>query len=166
MIRARKSVHFFIITKRVLRIGACLPPDWGEGWGNVSIGATAENQKRLDQRLDEFLALPLKHRFLICEPMLGNIDAEKYLATGKIQRVIAGGESGPEARELDYGWVLNLREQCLRTRTDFVFKQTGANFIKDGKRYRLERALQMPQARRARIDLSWEKNDEGGTRMG
>ena len=98
--------------------------------------------------------------------MLGNVDAEKYLATGKIQQVIAGGESGPEARELDYDWVLNLREQCLRTRTDFHFKQTGANFIKDGKRYRLERALQMPQARRARIDLSWEKDDEGGTRMG
>lgn len=58
MIRARKNIHFFIITKRVLRIGVCLPPDWGEGWGNVSIGATAENQKRLDQRLENFRRCP------------------------------------------------------------------------------------------------------------
>ena len=30
-IRARPDVSFSIITKRILRMGECLPPDWGDG---------------------------------------------------------------------------------------------------------------------------------------
>lgn len=35
----------------------------------------------------------------------------------------------------------------------FYFKQTGANFIKDGKQYKVPREIQMTQAREANIDL-------------
>ena len=134
MIRQRSDVNFNIITKRVLRIRSCLPEDWGDGWENVAIGATVENQRRAEERLDEFLMLPI---------------------------VIVGGESGASARTLDYSWVLTLREECLRTGTGFHFKQTGARFVKDGKLYNIERLLQMPQARRAGIDIPPRDNLDG-----
>lgn len=35
IIRQRKDVRFFLLTKRAHRIAACLPPDWGDGWENV-----------------------------------------------------------------------------------------------------------------------------------
>ena len=63
IMRQRPDINYNIITKRVLRIKDCLPCDWGEGWENVSIGATIENQKRADERMDEFLSLPIKSRF-------------------------------------------------------------------------------------------------------
>ncbi len=34
----------------------------------------------------------------------------------------------------------------------FCFRQTGANFVKDGKRYRIPRKLQHAQARKANIN--------------
>ena len=67
--------------------------------------------------------------------------------------VVCGGESGDAARECRYEWVLSLREQCAASGTPFVFKQTGANFVKDGKRYAIPRKYQMEQARKAGIDL-------------
>lgn len=161
MMRLRSDVDFSIITKRVLRIRSCLPGDWGDGWENVAIGATVENQRRAEERFDEFLMLPVKRKFLVCEPLLGPLRLERWLKTGKIERVVVGGESGASARTLDYAWVLTLREECLRTGTGFHFKQTGARFVKDGKLYNIERLLQMPQARRAGIDIPPRDNLDG-----
>ena len=151
-IRARPDVSFTIITKRILRMGVCLPPDWGAGYANVEVGLTCENQRRAEERMGEFLRLPIRSRFVICEPLLGAVDLSPWL-DARIAEVVAGGESGANAREMRYEWVLSLRGQCLRAGVGFHFKQTGANFVKDGRRYRLERALQMPQAKKAAIDL-------------
>ena len=152
MIRARPDVSFTIITKRILRMADCLPADWGEGYENVEIALTCENQRRADERMDAFLSLPIRRRFIVCEPMLGPIDLGRRL-DGRVRVVVAGGESGPNARELRYEWVLSLREQCREAGVGFYFKQTGANFVKDGLRYRIERRLQMAQAKKAKIDL-------------
>ena len=59
-----------------------MPPDWEDGWDNVTICSTCENQDRADYRLPIFLSLPIKQREIICEPMIGEINMEKYLATG------------------------------------------------------------------------------------
>ena len=151
-IRARPDVSFSIITKRIVRAAECLPPDWGAGYENVEIGVTCENQRRASERMDVFLRLPVRRRFVICEPLLGPVDLSPWL-DGRVAEVVAGGESGPEAREMRYEWVLELREQCRRAGVGFHFKQTGANFVKDGRRYRVERRLQMAQAKKAGIDL-------------
>lgn len=42
---------FYIITKRIDRFMDCIPADWGDGWGNVTICSTCENQDRADYRL-------------------------------------------------------------------------------------------------------------------
>ena len=152
MIRERSDVEFTIITKRVLRVAECLPEGWGDGFLNVRLLATMENQRRVDERLGEFLALPFRRKGIICEPLLGEIDFRGAL-DGRIESVTVGGESGPEARELRFEWVLSIREQCAAAGVAFGFKQTGANFVKDGRRYRVPRKFQHSQARLANIDL-------------
>lgn len=151
IIKYRSDVNFFIITKRILRVRALLPADWGEGYPNVTIACTAENQKRADERLPEYLDLPIKNKIIICEPLLGPINLKGYLSGG-ISGVIAGGESGEEARTSNYDWFLALRAQCVEAGVPFTFKQTGAHFIKDGKLYNIPRALQHKQAAKAAIN--------------
>ena len=152
MIRERNDLEFCIITKRIDRFEKCIPEDWGDGWDHVTICSTCENQDRANYRLPIFLSLPIKHREIISEPMLGEIHIGKYLETGLIEHVTCGGESGPNARPCNYEWILAVREECIRYGVSFFFKQTGALFVKDGKTYHVERRLQMEQARKAGIN--------------
>lgn len=152
MIKLRSDLNFLFITKRIDRFLSNLPCDWGDGYDNVIVGCTCENQDRADYRLSIFLSLPIKHRIIICEPLLENLDLTNYLSN-KIERVVVGGESGSKARICDYSWVLNIREQCQNFGVSFWFKQTGARFRKDGKVYYISRKLQHHQARKANINL-------------
>lgn len=152
MVKKRQDLNFFIITKRIERFNVSLPDDWKDGYDNVTICSTCENQKMADERLPILLNLPIKHREIIHEPMLEEINIEKYLQSNKIEMVTCGGESGPNARECNYNWILNTRNQCLKYNVPFYFKQTGAKFIKDNKLYNIERKEQMKQARKANID--------------
>ena len=151
MIRERWDLNFHFITKRIHRFHECVPSDWGEGYPNVKIGCTAENQDRADYRLPIFLNAPIRSRFIILEPLLGPVNIRPYLTSG-IASVTVGGESGENARPCRYEWVLDLREQCMEAEIPFTFKQTGANFIKDGKRYSIPRKLQHAQAKKAGIN--------------
>ncbi len=152
MIRERADLDFFFITKRIDRLAQCLPADWGEGYPNVSIGCTVENQERADYRLPIFLSAPTRRKTIICEPLLGPVDLRPYLGPGIVQ-VVAGGESGPDARPCNYDWILALRDACAAAGVSFYFKQTGARLIKDGKLYHIPRRLQHAQARKAGINL-------------
>lgn len=154
MIRARPDLHFTIITKRIHRFRVMLPEDWGTGYENVTILCTCEDQQRADDRLPLFLELPIRHREIIAEPLLGKINFDSYLSSGKIAAVTCGGESGDNARTCEYDWILEIRQQCVAHGVRFHFKQTGANFRKGGKCYRIERKLQLSQARRAGIDYA------------
>ena len=84
--------------------------------------------------------------------MLGPINLRPWLGP-EITQVVAGGESGPNARPCRYEWVLDLRQQCIEAGVPFLFKQTGAKLIKDGKLYQIPRKLQHSQARRANINF-------------
>ena len=107
-----------------------LPEDWGEGYKNVHICCTCENQYMADKRLPIFLELPIRHKSIIHEPMLGPINIERFLEKyGKeIDQVVCGGESGDEARLCDYAWIMDTMCQCVKYEVPFHFKQTGANF--------------------------------------
>ena len=154
LMRARPDLTFFIITKRILRFEACLPPDWGAGYPNVIIGCTMENQRQCDIRFPVFNAIPASGKFVICEPLLGPIRMAEYLAEQKVQFVTVGGESGPNARVCDYDWVLDIRRQCVENQIPFRFKQTGRLFKKDGKVYTVLRKYQHSQARKAGINTT------------
>lgn len=152
MIKMRSDAEFLIITKRIHRFYDCIPDDWGSGYDNVHICCTCENQDRADFRLPIFRDLPIKKKSVICEPLLEQIDLSPYLSKD-ITQVVAGGESGINARICRYEWILKLRQQCLENHVDFYFKQTGAKFVKDGKLYLLPRKLHHSQAKSAGINL-------------
>ena len=153
MIRQRQDIHFIIITKRIHRFAECIPHDWGDGWDNVTICCTCENAPTAEYRLPIFASLKIRHKEIVCEPLLSEIDLSGYL--GSVERVTAGGESGNEARLCRYEWILDIRRQCVESGTSFYFKQTGAYFEKDGRYYRIKRALQHSQARRAGINIEF-----------
>lgn len=145
-----------LFTKRIDRLAECLPPDWGEGYENVIIGCTVENQDRADARLPLLLELPIRHRTVIAAPLLTALDLREYLDPEKIEELTASGESGREARPCHYEWILSLREQCVEKGIPFQFHQTGANFVKDGRVFRIPRREQTAQARKAGIDYKIE----------
>lgn len=87
--------------------------------------------------------------------MLEQIDIRKYLATGKIEGVTCGGESGPEARICDFAWILDSMEQCVEYDVPFWFKQTGARFKKGDKLYLIDRKDQMSQAQKAGVSYKY-----------
>ena len=152
IIRIRDDCSFYFFTKRIDRLEKCLPHDWADGWDHVAIGCTVENQDRADYRLPIFLSLPIKHRLVIVAPMIGPIDIQRYLNPEEIEEVSAGGESGRYARPLDFNWVLNLREQCVKRNVPFGFHQTGSYLVKDGKQFHIPREHQHSQARKANVD--------------
>ena len=108
------------------------------------------NKKNADKKLSVFEKLPIKHKCITAQPLLEKIDIEKYL--DDIELVVVGGESDQYARLLDYDWVLDIRQQCIRKNVKFTFKQTGAKLKKDGKVYRIERKYQHTQAKKANIN--------------
>ena len=51
----------------------------------------------------------------------------------RLDWVIVGGESGPEARPMHPNWARELRDQCVAAGVSFFFKQWGG-WGADGKR--------------------------------
>ena len=157
MMRERSDCMFYFFTKRIERLNFKVPD-------NVIVGCTCENQKMADYRLPIFKKLGIKYKTIILAPMLEKMDVSKYLGSD-IYEVNVSGESGsyPEiraqirarqVRALNYDWVLDIRNQCIKANVNFGFHQTGARFIKDGKEYRIERKYQISQAKKANIDFT------------
>lgn len=124
-----------------LQVGAFL---LGKPLPNVWLGVTVENQKYADLRIDRLLRTPAAVRFLSCEPLLGPVSLHRYMpdAWGEgclhnprdrrtsttlptVDWVIAGGESGPDARPMHISWARSLRDQCVASHVAFHFKQWG-----------------------------------------
>lgn len=74
IIRACPNLDFLMLTKRPQNIQKYLPDGWGEGYENVWLGTTVENQTEANRRIPHLLKVPAKIRFLSCEPLLGPID--------------------------------------------------------------------------------------------
>ena len=106
IIRERADCTFLFLTKRIERFMQCIPEDWGNGYDNVVVCCTVENQENADRKLSVFQKLPIRHKQITAQPLLGAIDLEKYL--DGIEAVTVGGESDRNARALDYDWVLDM----------------------------------------------------------
>ncbi len=152
IIRRRPDIAFRILTKRAQRIKNCLPLDWGEGYDNVMLSVTCENQRRADERLPILLDIPAKHKGFMAAPFIGPVDADKYLASGQIDEVLCGGENYDGARPCHYEWVKSLSEQCARHDVTFNFIETGTVFVKAGKRYHIPtKHIQSQQAYKSEL---------------
>jgi len=129
LIRQTEWLDWLLLTKRPQNILVKAP--WTSDWpANVWIGTTVEDQKRADERLPILLKIPAKCRFLSCEPLLGAVDLSPWTTLlpknlHPINWVIAGGESGPNARAMLPSWARQLRDQCQQADIPFHFKQWG-----------------------------------------
>lgn len=149
IIKKRADVYFLICTKRPERILKSLPSDWGEGYENVILTVTCENQQMAERRLPIFLEIPARRRFVFVAPILGNVSLEKFLESGKIDEVAVGGESYDFARECNFDWVKYIYFSCKKHGVNFDFHQTGSNFVVDGKRYKIKHHDEYSQAKKA-----------------
>lgn len=157
MIRQRHDCSFVIATKRIARMKDCLPYDWGDGWDNVTIAVSCENQKMADERLPHFLSTPIKHRYIFLSPILEYVDVSKYIMGGQVERVCVGGESYCGARPCHANWVRRTYDNCKAANVDFNFHQTGSNFICDGKTHK--GTLGQQQALAARFEKELRKQN-------
>ncbi len=158
MMRQRPDIAFRLLTKRAHRIQDCLPDDWGEGYPNVMISVTCENQRRADERLPILLSIPAKHKGFMAAPFIGPIDASRHLASGEIEEVLCGGENYDGARVCRFEWVESLSRQCIENEVTFNFIETGTVFEKDGKTYRIpSKRIQSLQAFKSGLSKSFRK---------
>jgi len=134
LIEATPNLDWLLLTKRPENILAMVPESWRTAWPvHAWIGTTVEDQKRADERIPHLLTIPARVRFLSCEPLLGAVDlltaafigAGSFGAMEGIQWVIAGGESGTDARPMHPAWARDLRDQCARAGVPYLFKQWG-----------------------------------------
>lgn len=92
---------------------------------NLWLGVSAENQETLDERVPYLLKINVaKVRFISCEPLLGRIKLKPEYK-GNIHWIIAGGESGHQARIMEYDWINLLIDQCYEYKIPIFFKQWG-----------------------------------------
>lgn len=155
IIKERSDLTFLFLTKRIDRFMDCIPDDFENNYNNIVVCCTIENQKNADYKLSIFKDLPIKHKCITAQPLLENIDIEKYL--DGIELVVVGRESDINARPLNYDWVLNIREQCIRKNVDFEFRQCGTHFIKDNKEFTIQVRDLCKQARKADINYTHKK---------
>ena len=118
-VMGKASHHRFqVLTKRHHRLEA-LAPDlpWPP---NVWMGVSIENQHWLE-RVEALKNTPAAVKFLSCEPLLGPLTIDLH----GIDWVIVGGESGPGARLMKTEWATGIRDQCVKSKVPFFFKQWG-----------------------------------------
>jgi protein gp37 len=115
-------LDFLFLTKRPENYSRFLPKDWGEGYDNVWLGCSVENQRRYDERVAHMAAIPAKIKFFSMEPLLGHVQMNWMP-----DWIIIGGESGfkKDCRQMDLRSVLSVFNQAEGKNVKVFFKQTG-----------------------------------------
>ena len=121
-----------VLTKRSSRMRDYLRRRYSGDLAPEHIWCGVSVEDRLGRaRIRHLQAAPARIRFLSIEPLIGpvgNIDLDG------ISWVIVGGESGPNARELRFEWVRDIRDRCASKGVPFFFKQWGGSRPKSGGR--------------------------------
>lgn len=117
---------------------------------NVWLGVSVEDQDTANERIPLLLQTPAAVRWISAEPLLGPVllttihclsgwldvlngwrdikrahrDSEQWIEN-RIDWVVVGGESGPNARPMHPDWARWLRNQCQAAGVPFFFKQWG-----------------------------------------
>ncbi|WP_428485986.1 DUF5131 family protein [Rhodopila sp.] len=99
--------------------------DWVWPLPQVRLGISAETGGWFHMRLPPLMALRQAgwRCWLSAEPLLGEIGLTE--GVGTLEWVVAGGESGPNARPVEANWLRVLRDQCADYGIPFFFKQWG-----------------------------------------
>lgn len=153
LIEETPKLDWLLVTKRIgnavemmreARARADFRGDDIDRWpDNVWLGITVVNQDEADRDIPKLLQVPARVRFLSMEPLLAPVDLRGLFQRcpvhdfdggfcvqdcGNWQRldwVIIGGESGPNARPMNPAWPRQIRDQCAAGGVPFFFKQWG-----------------------------------------
>lgn len=122
LIEATPNLLWLLLTKRPENVLKMAPEAWKSAFPeNVMIGTTVEEQKYADIRLRAMCRIPAR-RFVSYEPATGPVD---FSGWEFLSWLIAGGESGSEARTADAIWFRNARDWAEANDVLFHFKQWG-----------------------------------------
>ena len=97
---------------------------------HIWLGVSVENRQAAS-RIAHLQKANAGVRFLSIEPLIAPVGKLDLCA---IDWVIVGGESGPGARPMDARWALDIRDQCIKAKVAFFFKQWGGRWPKAGGR--------------------------------
>jgi len=112
-------------------VGAHPTCDMTRAWPlpNVWLGVSVEDQKTANERLPLLVQTPAAVRWVSYEPALGPIDWKEALPKQEwlcaLNWIVAGGESGTNARPMAPDWARSTRQFCKDYQIPFFFKQWG-----------------------------------------
>jgi len=127
--------NFLVLTKRAERMKVlvdeyCTLKGLSELPDFIWLGVSVENEKLAGERLPLLAETKAAIKFVSCEPMLEEIDFEKYPV---MDWYIVGGESveldrpQSDARPFNINWARTVRDFCLNNGANFHMKQVGSN---------------------------------------
>lgn len=132
LVEQNTALDFLILSKRVADAPRLLKAAGFSHWmqnrwpSNAWAMTSAENDARLNERMPALLDLPADVRGVSCEPLLGALPSlGMWMVTGMLHWVIAGGESGGQARPMHPVWARGVRDAALRNHVAFWWKQWG-----------------------------------------
>jgi protein gp37 len=127
MIEQTTWLTWLLLTKRPQIAAAIVPEHWKRnGWPkNAWPGTSAVTQKWADLRIPALLKIPESNHFLSAEPLSERLELSCHVGGLGLSWVIAGGQSGKDARPMHPDWAQSLRDQCVLAGVPFFFKQWG-----------------------------------------
>ena len=123
LIRDTPNLDWLLLTKRPENIRKMLPGDWGDGYENVWLGTSAEDQPNYNRRWPKLRAIPAKVHFISYEPALGPLSPSEYDEDSLPDWIICGGETGNGSRFMKKRWARNLLQECQDAKIAFFMKQ-------------------------------------------
>lgn len=105
----------------------------------IAFGTSVENKAAL-RRLDLLLQVPNALPWVSVEPLLESVSLSPWLkettaeeagVSPALKWVVAGGESGPNARICRVEWLKAIRQECFYAGVPFFLKQLGAKPVTD-----------------------------------
>jgi protein gp37 len=114
---------------------------------NVWLGISCEDQETADERIPKLMQSSAKVHWISAEPLIAPIDLVPFLKCNcrlsdsfnappwshaplcpcrcRLDWVVVGGESGPNARPMDLQWARDMKAACTHYGVAYHFKQTG-----------------------------------------
>lgn len=142
LIMATPSLDWLLLTKRPQNVARMLGPN---GIGvyakegivpcpqpNVWIGASTEDQRAYEERIEHLMSAPAAVRFISYEPALTNLELDANRGGVRpwhdgrwlgVDWVICGCESGAKRRPMRGWWARSVRDQCRDAGVAFFMKQ-------------------------------------------
>ena len=116
-------LDWLLLTKRPQNALKMLPADWGDGYRNVWLGVTAEDQPHFDQRWEHLQKIPASIKFISYEPAIGPLRLPTH--GPHPDWLISGGESGGGARPVKRRWIRDVIADCRDHDVAVFHKQWG-----------------------------------------